>query len=195
MCTKPDRHRPCEYLSMRSLTVALVVAVQQSDAMERARRLPVSGTPVIVAFGDSLTSGPGLRPEQAYPALLQQRIAAERARLPRDQRRRDWRHVHRSPASLRRGPGSRYPDRHSRDRRQRRTAPGPCRNGRTQHLDDDRARADARHPCAAVSDGGAASWRAQLHHRVPSHLHPAGRPLQGAPRAVLPAGNCRERRL
>jgi acyl-CoA thioesterase-1 len=30
-----------------------------------------------VAFGDSLTSGPGLRPEQAYPALLQQRIAAD----------------------------------------------------------------------------------------------------------------------
>ena len=34
-------------------------------------------TPIIVAFGDSLTSGPGLRPEQTYPSLLQERIAEE----------------------------------------------------------------------------------------------------------------------
>ena len=45
--------------------------------MEESPSSPSQGTPVIVAFGDSLTSGPGLRPEQAYPALLQQRIAAE----------------------------------------------------------------------------------------------------------------------
>jgi acyl-CoA thioesterase-1 len=32
---------------------------------------------LIVAFGDSLTSGPGLRPDQTYPAVLEQRIAAE----------------------------------------------------------------------------------------------------------------------
>lgn len=38
---------------------------------------PGAGAPVIVAFGDSLTSGPGLAPHQTYPALLQQRIAAE----------------------------------------------------------------------------------------------------------------------
>ncbi len=31
-------------------------------------------TPVIVALGDSLTAGPGLRAEEAYPALLQERI-------------------------------------------------------------------------------------------------------------------------
>jgi acyl-CoA thioesterase-1 len=30
-----------------------------------------------VAFGDSLTSGPGLRPEQRYPELLQDRLSAE----------------------------------------------------------------------------------------------------------------------
>jgi acyl-CoA thioesterase-1 len=33
--------------------------------------------PVIVAFGDSLTSGPGLTAAQTYPALLQQRITSE----------------------------------------------------------------------------------------------------------------------
>ena len=38
---------------------------------------PGQSAPVIVAFGDSLTSGPGLRPDQTYPALLQQRIASE----------------------------------------------------------------------------------------------------------------------
>jgi acyl-CoA thioesterase-1 len=31
-------------------------------------------TPVVVAFGDSLTSGPGIEPSETYPALLQQRI-------------------------------------------------------------------------------------------------------------------------
>jgi acyl-CoA thioesterase-1 len=33
-------------------------------------------TPVVVAFGDSLTAGPGLRPEETWPALLQQRARA-----------------------------------------------------------------------------------------------------------------------
>jgi acyl-CoA thioesterase-1 len=37
---------------------------------------PSARTPIIVAFGDSLTSGPGLKPEQTYPVLLQQRINA-----------------------------------------------------------------------------------------------------------------------
>lgn len=38
---------------------------------------PAQGTGVIVAFGDSLTAGPGLKPEETYPALLQERIASE----------------------------------------------------------------------------------------------------------------------
>ena len=38
---------------------------------------PSQDAAVIVAFGDSLTSGPGLQPDQTYPALLQQRIASE----------------------------------------------------------------------------------------------------------------------
>ncbi len=32
--------------------------------------------PVVVAFGDSLTAGPGLKPEETWPALLQQRARA-----------------------------------------------------------------------------------------------------------------------
>ena len=32
--------------------------------------------PVIVAFGDSLTAGPGLAPDQAYPAVLQRKLEA-----------------------------------------------------------------------------------------------------------------------
>jgi len=35
-----------------------------------------SVTPVVVALGDSLTAGPGLRAEETYPALLQQRARA-----------------------------------------------------------------------------------------------------------------------
>jgi acyl-CoA thioesterase-1 len=33
-------------------------------------------TPFVVALGDSLTAGPGVRPEETYPALLQQRVTA-----------------------------------------------------------------------------------------------------------------------
>ncbi|MCA1613233.1 MAG: arylesterase [Acidobacteria bacterium] len=35
---------------------------------------PVLSLPKIVAFGDSLTAGYGLRPEESYPALLQERL-------------------------------------------------------------------------------------------------------------------------
>jgi acyl-CoA thioesterase-1 len=36
----------------------------------------IAARPRIVAFGDSLTAGLGVRPEEAYPALLQQRVDA-----------------------------------------------------------------------------------------------------------------------
>src|SRR5688500_4011987 len=35
-----------------------------------------SPTPVVVVLGDSLTAGPGLKPEEAYPALLQRKAEA-----------------------------------------------------------------------------------------------------------------------
>jgi acyl-CoA thioesterase I len=62
---------------MRWFTIPLLIAGAAIGCNGETPSSPSHGTPVIVAFGDSLTSGPGLRPEQAYPALLQQRIAAE----------------------------------------------------------------------------------------------------------------------
>jgi acyl-CoA thioesterase I len=38
---------------------------------------PVKSVAKIVAFGDSLTAGYGLNPDQSYPSLLQKRIAAD----------------------------------------------------------------------------------------------------------------------
>jgi acyl-CoA thioesterase-1 len=63
---------------MRTFLIGLVLTVATLGCNgEASPAAPGDGTPVIVAFGDSLTSGPGLRPEQTYPALLQARIAAE----------------------------------------------------------------------------------------------------------------------
>jgi acyl-CoA thioesterase-1 len=62
---------------MRWLTVVLLLTSAAIGCNDDGPTSPGQGTPVIVAFGDSLTSGPGLRPEQTYPALLQQRIAGE----------------------------------------------------------------------------------------------------------------------
>lgn len=56
------------------LTLSLALGACSSDDQPTS---PGGVVPVIVAFGDSLTSGPGLRPSETYPALLQQRIAAE----------------------------------------------------------------------------------------------------------------------
>jgi acyl-CoA thioesterase I len=62
---------------MRCFAVAVLVASAAIGCNGDSPTSPGQGTPVIVAFGDSLTSGPGLRADQAYPALLQQRIAGE----------------------------------------------------------------------------------------------------------------------
>jgi acyl-CoA thioesterase I len=63
----------------RFFTPLLLIIV--SIACERDKASPTSPDqltpPVIVAFGDSLTSGPGLTATQTYPALLQQRISSE----------------------------------------------------------------------------------------------------------------------
>jgi acyl-CoA thioesterase-1 len=56
--------------------LALLLALGAMGCSGDSPTGPSAGTPIIVAFGDSLTSGPGLKPEQTYPALLQQRIAA-----------------------------------------------------------------------------------------------------------------------
>ena len=62
---------------MRWLAVAVLFAGAAIGCNGESPASPSRSTPVIVAFGDSLTSGPGLRPDQAYPALLQQRIRSE----------------------------------------------------------------------------------------------------------------------
>lgn len=62
---------------MRSLAVAVLAAVAIIGCGDDTPISPGQATPAIVAFGDSLTSGPGLRPEQTYPALLQQRITSD----------------------------------------------------------------------------------------------------------------------
>jgi len=53
-----------------SLVVLLVAAISVPSAAQSSAR------PKIVALGDSLTSGQGIGPEHAYPALLQQRVDA-----------------------------------------------------------------------------------------------------------------------
>ena len=61
---------------MRVFLIGLVIAATSIACKENVSpTAPGNRTPVVVAFGDSLTSGPGLRPEQTYPALLQERIA------------------------------------------------------------------------------------------------------------------------
>ena len=63
------------------VAAAVVVAAAACDGSRLSPDVP-SGRPpepvipFVVALGDSLTAGPGLRPEQTYPALLQQRVTA-----------------------------------------------------------------------------------------------------------------------
>lgn len=62
---------------MHWFAVVLLSAVVAIGCDEDSPVSPGQQTRVIVAFGDSLTSGPGLRPEETFPALLQQRIRGE----------------------------------------------------------------------------------------------------------------------
>ena len=59
------------------IAVALFVMSAAIGCNGESPTAPAQGAAAIVAFGDSLTSGPGLRPEQTYPALLQQKIVSE----------------------------------------------------------------------------------------------------------------------
>src|SRR3954452_19071987 len=62
------------------IMVALARAIVGADAdilaFDPGPSPTSSSRPRIVALGDSLTAGLGLRPEQSYPALLQSRIDA-----------------------------------------------------------------------------------------------------------------------
>ncbi len=57
--------------SWAGVILAAAVLACNSEASPTA---PDGRAPVIVAFGDSLTAGPGLKPEQTYSSLLQQRV-------------------------------------------------------------------------------------------------------------------------
>jgi len=62
---------------MRWIAIAVLVSIAAAGCKENGPTAPGRASQVIVAFGDSLTSGPGLRPDETYPALLQKRIAGE----------------------------------------------------------------------------------------------------------------------
>jgi acyl-CoA thioesterase I len=62
---------------MRWIAVAVLASIAAVGCNDDSPTAPSSSSPVIVAFGDSLTSGPGLRPDETYPALLQKRITGE----------------------------------------------------------------------------------------------------------------------
>ncbi|MFP6625644.1 MAG: GDSL-type esterase/lipase family protein [Deltaproteobacteria bacterium] len=55
--------------------VAFGLVACQSKA--RPRENPSENAPVVLFFGNSITSGPGLDPGQAFPALIQERINRE----------------------------------------------------------------------------------------------------------------------
>ncbi len=61
---------------MRWIVIAILVStIAVPGCKDDGPTGPSGSSPVIVAFGDSLTSGPGLRPDETYPVLLQKRIA------------------------------------------------------------------------------------------------------------------------
>lgn len=59
-------------LFLAGLVLAVAAIACNGEASPAA---PDNRTPAIVAFGDSLTSGPGLKRDQTYSSLLQKRIA------------------------------------------------------------------------------------------------------------------------
>ena len=62
---------------MSRLTLTALITIVVIGCSDGSPTAADSGTRTIVALGDSLTAGPGLRPEETYPALLQQRITSE----------------------------------------------------------------------------------------------------------------------
>ena len=66
-------------MAARSFLTAAILAILACGGSSVAPDVPDSRTPVtpiVVALGDSLTAGPGLRADETYPALLQQRVTA-----------------------------------------------------------------------------------------------------------------------
>jgi acyl-CoA thioesterase-1 len=62
---------------MRRLITFLIAVIALGCGSKQIPTAPDQPVPVIVAFGDSLTSGPGLNSSQTWPALVQRRINDE----------------------------------------------------------------------------------------------------------------------
>jgi acyl-CoA thioesterase-1 len=59
-----------------AIVCAAVLAAAATGSAGQPQRPPASAPPRVVALGDSLTAGPGLRPAETFPARLQERIRA-----------------------------------------------------------------------------------------------------------------------
>src|SRR6266850_7062481 len=70
-CGSPDA------LQAERRAAAAASEIQAAGAIPPAENQTEAARPRIVALGDSLTAGLGLPRNQAYPALLQQRVTAE----------------------------------------------------------------------------------------------------------------------
>jgi acyl-CoA thioesterase-1 len=57
-----------------TLAVLALAGAARCGGIDNLPTQPTAGSPVIVAFGDSLTAGPGLDPSDTYPVLLQRRL-------------------------------------------------------------------------------------------------------------------------
>jgi acyl-CoA thioesterase-1 len=54
----------------------VIASIVSCSSAQPVQPGPAAESPRVVALGDSLTAGPGLRPEEAYPSRLQERIRA-----------------------------------------------------------------------------------------------------------------------
>src|SRR5690242_21936827 len=69
------------YLSLSAVAVALLSCGQSnqsatSKSASQTSAMPSATRPAVLFFGTSLTAGYGIDPQQAYPALTQQKIDA-----------------------------------------------------------------------------------------------------------------------
>lgn len=146
--------RPATTSSAAPAATSAVSSAETSRAGEK-----VDPRPRVVFLGDSLTAGLGLSPDQAYPALIQQKIDDAGLKYPGGERGGVGRHVGRRPEPARLGARRRRPCAGRRARRQRRPARPSGRGAAAQPVDDRRAGAGARDRRRARRHGGAAELR------------------------------------
>ncbi|HXN06485.1 MAG TPA: arylesterase [Nitrospiria bacterium] len=57
--------------------ISMILIIPIAGTVESRAEFPIREKKVIVAFGDSLTAGFGVKREESYPALLQQKLSME----------------------------------------------------------------------------------------------------------------------